>query len=395
MKVGYGPANYNSARNIAGSIAGVDYVEVNSSNRIVTNLRRATTSSSSRPPMPETDLRYSFDDCDRHEVDLLHFFNTISFGTTPWITTFETIVPRYHCTMACHHGRNCGYASLQHEANVLRGLEALAGKSCKTIIALSECNLNMQKDFLSHFPSFRSEIESKLVHLRPPQKVMLDSYWAKKLPLDKQIHFVFVGRAFFRKGGMQILEAFQELMEKRQYDLRLTIVSSMTLDNYATQETMEDVEKAQHIIRRNSDWILHRRELPNQIVVELMKTAHVGLLPTFADTYGYSVLEFQAAGCPVISTDVRALPEINNEHVGWIIKVPKNRLGEGLYTTTEDRMEMAVTIKEGLKRAVREILESSGVIAHKGAAALERVRNKHSPSDFAGRLNEIYQRSLE
>ncbi|MFW2788163.1 glycosyltransferase, partial [Acinetobacter baumannii] len=55
---------------------------------------------------------------------------------------------------------------------------------------------------------------------------------------------------------------------------------------------------------------------------------HIGLLPTWADTFGYSVLEFQACGCPVISTDVRALSEINNNDIGWLINVDKNKYGE-------------------------------------------------------------------
>ncbi len=63
--------------------------------------------------------------------------------------------------------------------------------------------------------------------------------------------------------------------------------------------------------------------MPNQQVLELLKTCDVGLLPTYADTYGFSALEAQSAACPVISTDVRALPEINNTEVGWLINVPK------------------------------------------------------------------------
>lgn len=46
-----------------------------------------------------------------------------------------------------------------------------------------------------------------------------------------------------------------------------------------------------------------------------MKKAHVCLLPTWMDTFAYSVLEAQACGTPVISTSLRALTEINNENV--------------------------------------------------------------------------------
>ena len=35
-------------------------------------------------------------------------------------------------------------------------------------------------------------------------------------------------------------------------------------------------------------------------------------------------MEFQACGLPRITTDVRALPEINNDKYGWLIQVAKN-----------------------------------------------------------------------
>ncbi len=50
-----------------------------------------------------------------------------------------------------------------------------------------------------------------------------------------------------------------------------------------------------------------------------MRTADIGMLPSYADTYGFSVLEAQA-GNAVITTDIRALPEVNNPAVGWLIK---------------------------------------------------------------------------
>ncbi|MFH4294310.1 glycosyltransferase, partial [Acinetobacter baumannii] len=66
----------------------------------------------------------------------------------------------------------------------------------------------------------------------------------------------------------------------------------------------------------------------NNKVIEMIREHHIGLFPTWADTFGYSVLEFQACGCPVISTDVRALSEINNNDIGWLINVDKNKYGE-------------------------------------------------------------------
>ena len=58
--------------------------------------------------------------------------------------------------------------------------------------------------------------------------------------------------------------------------------------------------------------IFYHKILFNSEVMNILKNTHVGLLPTYADTYGYSVLEAQSFGCPVITTNIRAMPEINN-----------------------------------------------------------------------------------
>ena len=170
--------------------------------------------------------------------------------------------------------------------------QILCSDACKKLIAMSECNLKMQKDLLSHFPQYRSKIENKLTYLHPPQEVIVANCEHNEVSVNGEIHFIFVGTSFFGKGGMEILEAFQEAKNNNGYNLKLTIVSSLKTDNYATKTTIADVERAKNIIHKNNDWIDYYSSLPNQNVLELMKSVHIGLLPTHADTYGYSVLEF-------------------------------------------------------------------------------------------------------
>lgn len=121
-----------------------------------------------------------------------------------------------------------------------------------------------------------------------------------------------------------------------------------------------------------------------------MKHSHVGLLPTWAETYGYVVLEAQAAGSPVITTDIRALPEINNEQVGWLIPVPKDSSGNGLLATAQQRTEFSARVEAGLERAIREVLQNRESVKEKGIRSLERIRAHHDPGRAAAHLEEIY-----
>ena len=54
-----------------------------------------------------------------------------------------------------------------------------------------------------------------------------------------------------------------------------------------------------------------------------MSSCDVGLLPTWAESYGYSVLEMQACGLPVVTTNIRALPETNV--CGWKVKLTSGK----------------------------------------------------------------------
>ena len=171
-------------------------------------------------------------------------------------------------------------------------------------------------------------------------------------------------------------------------------MSSLNIDNYATKKEPSDVQRVKNFIQKNSDWINYFPQLPNHEVLELMKKSHVGLLPTYADTYGYSVLEFQAAGCPVITTNVRALPEINNNNVGWIIEVPKNSLGEAIYTTKENRLAIGNLIREGIEKAVHEIFADRTVILEKSKNSISRIIEHHSIDNYASKLKNIYLEAI-
>jgi len=196
---------------------------------------------------------------------------------------------------------------------------------------------------------FRQPITAKIRVLHPAQEPLVDQVTPREYDHDHPIRFMMVGAGFFRKGGRELFRVFQKLADDEGLPVRLVIVSSLRIDSYAAHETEEDVAWAREIIAGKPEWLEYYEKLPNPSVLDLLKGADVGLLPTWADTYGLSVLEAQAAGCPVITTNVRALPEINNNHVGWLIRVPKDDLGEANYTTPEDRENLSQVIQDGLE----------------------------------------------
>ncbi|NEM98888.1 glycosyltransferase family 4 protein [Pontibacter burrus] len=306
--------------------------------------------------------------------DIHHFFNTISFGNTPWVTTFETLLPRW--------GRVPDWLER-------KGIELLAGGNCKKLIAVSECTKNIQSNYLNKFPKYKETILGKTMVLHPPQELLINSY-EDKLLNDDYITFTIIGADFFRKGGKEILAVFDKLLSKGS-PIKLNIVSSLQYGDYASGTTKSDKENALQIIEKHPRYISLFSKLSNDQVLELLKKTHIGLLPTYADTYGYSVLEAQAAACPVITTNIRALPEINNDKCGWVINVPIDTLGNGKLTSETDRKVFSNIIEEELYNIIDSICNDPALIRIKGEHALRHITADHNPSKNADALNRLYR----
>jgi glycosyltransferase involved in cell wall biosynthesis len=125
----------------------------------------------------------------------------------------------------------------------------------------------------------------------------------------------------------------------------------------------------------------------------------VALLPSYAESYGYSILEAQACGCPVITTDIGAMPEINNNCCGWVINLPKRdyggkSLGRSRYNTADGRREISTVIKSQLEKIILSILDNPQSLEDRRDPALNRIRKEHDPRTHAAELKRIYLEAL-
>lgn len=311
----------------------------------------------------------------QRKVDLLHFFNTISFSNTPWITTFETFLPRWRMDEI--------------------GIKRICSESCKGIVAMSFCakDIMLQK-VKEEFPDYFDDIASKLQVIHPSQKPKVNSWEEKGINVRGKIIFTLVGNDFFRKGGTEVLNVFKVLINKGA-NLELRIISNLKFGDYASKTSKSDQDWALQLALEYPNQIKHYQNISNSEVLELLKSTHVGLLPTYADTYGYSVLEMQAMACPVISTNIRALPEINTNERGWIIEVPKDKYGEGKYNSEEERELLSNKIENGLGLVLEEILNNPEIIIEKGQKALDGLRILNCPKKNGEAYFSIYKNILE
>lgn len=123
--------------------------------------------------------------------------------------------------------------------------------------------------------------------------------------------------------------------------------------------------------------IRHYTRLLNKEVLELLINSHVGLLPTWSDFFGYSVLDTQASDCPVITTNIRVLPEINNNNnIGWVLEVPIKEDKQADIMTQDKREVFSKILESDLKRVVLSIINSPESIEIKGKLSLEEIKQR-------------------
>jgi len=315
----------------------------------------------------------------------LQSFNTIPLDSRRFIVHYETTIPRL--------GKNGGVI----EKILVR---KLASNNCIQLIAISEAANNLQREFLKANHSENMErIMAKTIVLHPPQKVLVNIENRKENANDF-IRFCFVGRDFARKGGFEIIKALAKIDREKW---RLTIISNFNLRDYATRfSEKENIEKSEFLrefLNNFSDNIELHEKIDNTKVIELIKGSDVGLLPTWADSYGYSCLEFQACGCPVISTDVRSLPEINNNKCGWVIPVAKNKKGfDAKLDTEKDRLDFSNHLSKKLVEIFSAIINQPDgriEIYKKGLNSIDRIKINHNPENNINVLRPLINHMFE
>ncbi len=323
------------------------------------------------------------------EIDVIHTFNRVCLhDRNRWVATFEKTFPEYF--------------SEENRINfslMKRQLPLILSDKCIAVLPMSQWAYNYEIWLLSQFANQEeiNRVKEKMTVLYPPQDTLIkENEINAKFDNTKKIKFLYVGGQIKRKGGSEVLKVFAQL--RRKYDnFSVTFIGRLD-DNYGNFYLDGEERKVICDIIANADWIEYYEKLSNEEVLRLAMHTHVGLLPTMGDTFGFSVLEMQACGCPVITTDRQALPEINDDQCGWQIKTDDVHIPHGddfaHYTKNEVDI-LSKTIREKLIEIGTGILENEYQLQKKAEKSVERIRKQHMPEEYRKRLYSIYQQAME
>lgn len=313
----------------------------------------------------------SWIDYSGNKLDLIHYFNQINFGDVPFVVTYETIAPRFW-----------------NKISFNKGVDILLSDKCIQIIAMSKSCFDIQQGALKSLSdSDKKLLLDKTCILHPPQELLPNRI--DRFDNISCLKLIFVGRDFINKGGIPMLKALKNMVS-RDYPIKLYLVSSLNIIDNTTNSTQQDVEWVKAFILDNSDWIVHYHSLPNYQVLSLLSECHLGLLPTLAETYGYSVLEMQAAGVPVISTNIRALSEINK--INWLISLPYTM--RPIIRDENSIPSLYWDVQLQLERVLEDIFADLNILKFHSVKSQERIAKEHNLLKYSDALNCIYSKSL-
>jgi len=319
-------------------------------------------------------------------ADILHLFNEVAITRQKWVASFETELPRVLPV--------AGVAK-QDNPELQRLIPYLLKDNCLGLIAISDATLNIQMKLFK--ADVARQIQRKTVVLHPPQTLFVQ----QKAPRQSgTLRLIFAGNEFYRKGGAEVVLAISELIEEKRLDasqLDVQLIGDLAKRRNVAHRPFQDDEAfyrdIENRIKRHRCFT-HHTQMENSALMQLFRQSDAGLLPTWQETYGFSVLEMQANGCPVITSNVRALPEINPDSAGWVLASPLNADREYSITSTEQKTQLRQSLVEGLKSTLLAIIERPEMLQEKGEAAILRIKEQHDTGRYIARLNDIYRRGV-
>lgn len=316
------------------------------------------------------------------KVDLVHLWNRVSVGRTPWGVSFEDTLPYLNPRI--------------HDRMIKLQRRRLFSSQCRFIIGMSNHAIRNFRATLSE--SEWKRIAGKVHQVFPhyPKPGRSTSY--PSLGEQEALRLVFVGGDFFRKGGEIALRAVEDVGD--DLNVRLTVISRVEGNDYSGTPPEEvDVDSVRKRLTDNPriDWI---KQLPHNEVLAAIEDHHVGLLPTLSDTFGYSVLEFMGLGVPSIVSNVQALPEFTGDDTGWQIDVVTDGQGVwlGRHPSLDERrrhyyesVEKSTTRLEDILAAIRN---DPSQLHLKSASSTDRFEKQFDPVRRADQVREIYRAAL-
>jgi glycosyltransferase involved in cell wall biosynthesis len=218
----------------------------------------------------------------------------------------------------------------------------LSCRRAKKVIVVSE---NTKKDLMRLYRVSENKIrviyegiseEIQNFQLHPPE------HWINK---NKSPYLLFIGRLEARKNITGIIEAFEILKEKYHLPHQLILVGKRGYGYKAIKVKIGESKFRKDI--KEVGFVSEEEK------IELLRGAEVFLFPTFYEGFGLPILEAQALGVPVVTSDLSSMPEIAG--AGALLVDPRSpeKIAEAVQCLVSQCEVRSVIIKKGRENTAR------------------------------------------
>lgn len=309
-------------------------------------------------------------------LDLLHLMNGVpAFGwPTPWITSFESMLPRLD-----------GY----HNGTWLerRLIRQLLDDRCRRLLAWSQHAVLRLND--QHPPEIAEQLLRKTDIFAgstgPPVAT------SKKHGLPLRVAFVG-GQRFVGKGGTAVLRAYHRCRQAG-LPIELEVVGVPESTKIAPGDYIQEA-------KRFRDGVTWHSWLDQEQVHELLDRSHVAAFPSLSETFGWLALEAMQRACVPVISGIVSLREIVGGG-GIVLDLPLGELKTwaGLDVAALDRGPIAAATLAGLtdqlEAAFVSLAADAALYERLSVAALAEYRTRFDPEVAATRLRAVYDSALD
>ena len=159
-------------------------------------------------------------------------------------------------------------------------------------------------------------------------------------------YLLFVGRLEERKNIVRIIEAFEILKEKYGMPHKLVLAGKPGYGYASIRLKIKNSEYQEEI--RELGYVGEEEKR------ELLRNADIFLFPTLYEGFGLPVLEAQAAGVPVVASNLGSLPEVAGA-CGAVFVDPfsAKSIASGVESVLSNEAERGAIIKAGYENSHR------------------------------------------
>jgi glycosyltransferase involved in cell wall biosynthesis len=262
----------------------------------------------------------------------------------------------------------------------------LSRKNCKKVVFWSQAG---KKSLLNYGGIDDENFLRKTTVVYPAVRKVSDDL----IRFDNtNVNILFSGD-FFRKGGVNVVDAF--LHTQQSYP---SVKLRLCCDEKIDFNTSNLVLKQEYLdIVRSNPGIIFGRASREELIKTILPNTDIFLLPTYIETFGFSVLEAMAFGIPIVATNHFAIPEmVENEVNGLLIDTSQfdcEHLFRG-YVVNNIPTTFRHHVTQALYGHLCRLIESAELRKKLGLAGLELARTKFSFETRNHIMLDIYREAV-